>query len=361
MTVTERDRDLMRVLRSSFGLLGVVHEVVLRVQPLTPVKIDYQVLTAQGIRRPFRVHRQCTGCAAAAHFALQRSDHGRTAHSGRNCEHEPLGNLANSQLRDAQCAAGLRFDRRQRARRRPACAPRWSPACRKRCARRSTAIRAACVMHAHEWMRDMPAEAWKARYTYSLWAFPQAEYPKLLAEYFAFCKSYYKENRYRCNVVNGASRLHQDRSSLFSVSFAGPMFTFEPSSTGDNGWDEFLIDFNDFASALGGVPTFNQSRALQPEHVARRSANAPSYFAPCAANRPPQSASQQLFFALIGLAATGATPSRLILQMRLEKPQVFVQISRDPREQVGGIRVPEFGGVLDRASDRFAEHRQLGG
>jgi hypothetical protein len=28
MIVTRADRDLMRVLRSSFGLLGVVHEVV---------------------------------------------------------------------------------------------------------------------------------------------------------------------------------------------------------------------------------------------------------------------------------------------------------------------------------------------
>ena len=43
MVVTEREKDLMRVLRSSFGLLGVVHEVVLRVRPITPVKIDYQV------------------------------------------------------------------------------------------------------------------------------------------------------------------------------------------------------------------------------------------------------------------------------------------------------------------------------
>ena len=33
------------MLCSSFGLLGVVHEVVLRVQPLTPVKIDYQAFT----------------------------------------------------------------------------------------------------------------------------------------------------------------------------------------------------------------------------------------------------------------------------------------------------------------------------
>ena len=47
------------------------------------------------------------------------------------------------------------------------------------------------------------------------------------------------------------------------------MFTLEPSSTGDQGWDDFLIDFNDFASARGGVPTFNQTRALQPEHIVK--------------------------------------------------------------------------------------------
>src|ERR1700748_313314 len=45
MNVSERERDLMRVLRSSFGLVGIVHEVVLRARPLTPVKIDYEVMT----------------------------------------------------------------------------------------------------------------------------------------------------------------------------------------------------------------------------------------------------------------------------------------------------------------------------
>ncbi len=125
------------------------------------------------------------------------------------------------------------------------------------------------AMYAHEWMRELPREAWKSRYTYSLWAFAQNDYPRVLAEYFAFCKAHYKEYKYRCNVVNGASRLHQDKGSLFSASYTGPMFTLEPSSTGERGWDDFLIDFNDFASALGGVPTFNQTRALQPEHVVK--------------------------------------------------------------------------------------------
>ena len=125
------------------------------------------------------------------------------------------------------------------------------------------------VMYAHEWMRDLPAAAWKARHTFSLWAFPQADYPRMLEAYFAFCKTYYKQHGYRSNVVSGASRLHQDRGSLFSASYQGPMVTLEPSSGGDNGWDDFLIDFNDFAAGFGGTPTFNQSRALQPEHVAK--------------------------------------------------------------------------------------------
>jgi hypothetical protein len=66
---------------------------------------------------------------------------------------------------------------------------------------------ATAVIARTEWMRNMPIEAWKARHTYSLWAFPQADYPKLLTEYFAFCKNYYKEHRYRANLVTGANRV----------------------------------------------------------------------------------------------------------------------------------------------------------
>src|SRR5271165_6323255 len=54
MVVTERDRDLMRVLRSSFGLLGIVYEVVLRVIPLRPVKIDYQVYSLEDFTAHYR-------------------------------------------------------------------------------------------------------------------------------------------------------------------------------------------------------------------------------------------------------------------------------------------------------------------
>jgi FAD/FMN-containing dehydrogenase len=263
MTVTERDKDLMRVLRSSFGLLGVVHEVVLRVRPLTAVKIDYSVMTlkefgarydslidAPGAMRlhvsPFHDRITIERRTLDEHASLTRSGIWQIRHSVMRNVLPAFGSTVGSVL----AAPGLRAKVLTGVHR----------------ALRSTK---GVAMYAHEWMRDMPSEAWKARHTYSMWGFPQGDYPKLLGEYFAFCRAYFKDHRYRANVVASASRLHQDRNSLFSLSYSGPMLTLEPSSTGDAGWDDFLIDFNEFAASRGGVPTFNQTRALQPEHVSK--------------------------------------------------------------------------------------------
>jgi FAD/FMN-containing dehydrogenase len=266
MTVHEHNRDLMRVLRSSFGLLGIVHEVVLRVQPLMPVKIDYQVLGLKEFSARYAAIVAAPG-ALRLHISpfedriiVER----RTLMEAANLSRSGIWQIRNSVMRNVLPAFGATVGTVLSA---PGLRSAMKTGVQR--ALRATLDPSArgVVMHAHEWMRELPQEAWRSRYTYSLWAFAQERFPRVLGQYFAFCKAHYKENRYRCNVVNGASRLHQDKGSLFSVSYQGPMFTLEPSSTGEQGWDEFLIDFNDFASSHGGVPTFNQTRALQPEHI----------------------------------------------------------------------------------------------
>jgi FAD/FMN-containing dehydrogenase len=264
MIVTDRERDLMRVLRSSFGLLGVVHEVVVRVQPLTPVKIDYQVMTLKEFSSRYAGLINAPG-ALRLHVSpfhdritLER----RTLDESAEINRSGIWQIKQSVMRNVLPAFGSTVGS-------VLAAPGLRAAVLSGMHRALSGGTRDVMMYSHEWMRDMPKEAWKARHTYSLWAFPQTDYPKLLGAYFAFCKSYYKEHRYRGNVVSGASRLHQDRGSLFSASYLGPMFTLEPSSSGEQGWDDFLIDFNDFASSHGGTPTFNQTRALQPEHVAK--------------------------------------------------------------------------------------------
>src|SRR5580700_3495022 len=248
MIVTERERDLMRVLRSSFGLLGVVHEVVLRVQPLTPVKIDYQEVSLKDFTARFNSITQAPG-ALRLHISpltdritIER----RTLDESASQSRSGIWQIRNSVMHNVLPAFGSTVGS-------VLAAPGLRNAVITGMHRALRGGSRGVMMYSHEWMRDMPKEPCKARHTYSLWAFPQADYPQLLSAYFAFCKSYYKQHRYRGNVVSGASRLHQDRGSLFSASYTGPMFTLEPSSSGEQGWDDFLIDFNDFASSHGGI------------------------------------------------------------------------------------------------------------
>jgi FAD/FMN-containing dehydrogenase len=264
MVVTEREKDLMRVLRSSFGLLGVVHEVVLRVRPITPVKIDYQVLTLKEFSGRFKSLVNAPGALRlhVSPFTDKITVERRTRDESASVTRSGIWQIRNSVMRNVLPAFGSTVGSVLAS---PGLLSGMQRALRATLDRGTRGV----ALYAHEWMRDMPKEAWKARHTYSLWAFPEADFPKVLGEYFAFCKAYYKEHKYRCNLVGMANRLHQDRGSLFSVSYASPVITLEPSSTGEKGWDDYLIDFNDFASGLGGTPTFNQTRALQPEHVAK--------------------------------------------------------------------------------------------
>jgi hypothetical protein len=264
MVVTERERDLMRVLRSSYGLLGVVYEVALRVRPLTAVKIDYSVLTLKEFTARYSSLVKEPG-AIRLHISPFRDRitvERLVLDESTSISRSGIWQIRQSVMRNVLPAFGSTVGS-------VLATPGLRSAVITGVHRALRGGSKGVVMYAHEWMRDLPPEAWRARHTYSLWAFQQSDFPKLLAEYFTFSKAYYKQHRYRCNVVTGASRLHQDKGSLFSVSYTGPMFTLEPSSTGGDGWDDYLIDFNHFATLNGGVPTFNQTRALQPEHVSK--------------------------------------------------------------------------------------------
>jgi FAD/FMN-containing dehydrogenase len=112
-----------------------------------------------------------------------------------------------------------------------------------------------------------PEKATNSRYTFSIWAFPEEEYISNLRAYFEFCHEYYRAMGYRPNLMNVGYRINKDTSSLFSYSFGGNVMTFDPVSTGDAGWEEFLVAYNDFCSRHGGSPLFNQTNSLTRSQV----------------------------------------------------------------------------------------------
>jgi hypothetical protein len=112
-----------------------------------------------------------------------------------------------------------------------------------------------------------PKVADASRYTFSLSAFPEANYASVLSDYFRFCKQYYDQAGYRTNMLNVGYWIAKDQGSLLSYSYDGPVMTIDPVSTGNPGWPAFLIAYNEFCAAHGGIPLFNQTDAITPAQI----------------------------------------------------------------------------------------------
>ncbi|MFA8451676.1 MAG: FAD-dependent oxidoreductase [Bacteroidales bacterium] len=121
--------------------------------------------------------------------------------------------------------------------------------------------------YANDQIIRYPEEKGISKYTFSIWAFPEEGYPKILKAYFDFCKEYYRNTGYRCNILNVGYRISKDQNPLFSYSYDGHVMTADPVATGGKGWDDFLKAYNDFCSEFDGIPMFNQSKHLNRKLV----------------------------------------------------------------------------------------------
>jgi len=107
----------------------------------------------------------------------------------------------------------------------------------------------------------------KSSSTYSTWCFPATNFSMIAKAYRDFCESLYEESGVRCDMPAVGYRLCQDASSLLSPSFDEPMIALTAASTQAKGWDDFVIDFADFAEFWAGTPILSQSRALHGEYT----------------------------------------------------------------------------------------------
>jgi FAD/FMN-containing dehydrogenase len=106
-----------------------------------------------------------------------------------------------------------------------------------------------------------------SRYTFSLWAFPEENFSKILLKYTKWVKNYYKTKGYRTNMIHVGYRIAKDQQSLMSYSFDGNVMTIDPVSTANPGWREFLVDMNEWCSDEGGIPLPNQTFGVTGEQA----------------------------------------------------------------------------------------------
>jgi len=113
---------------------------------------------------------------------------------------------------------------------------------------------------------------------YSTWFFPATDFSIVIQAYKDFCQRVWEDSGFRCDMPTVGYKLSRDRSAVLSPSFDEPMIALRAMSTQLKGWDDFAIDFGDFAKSWGGTPVFNQTREVEPAYATEILNNRLEYF-----------------------------------------------------------------------------------
>jgi FAD/FMN-containing dehydrogenase len=109
------------------------------------------------------------------------------------------------------------------------------------------------------------------RYAFTFWAFPRSEWLSALRGYLDFADDHYRRYNFRCNMPLGSYYIRKDHGSLLSYSADGDIFSIDPihAPSDQAAWDRFLREFNEYATKRNGIPLLNQSPFVTREHCER--------------------------------------------------------------------------------------------
>jgi FAD/FMN-containing dehydrogenase len=253
------DPELMQALRCSYGTFGVVTEATFKIRRMDPMEVFHETYTVKDFaaRLPELWGR---GYAMMYYMFLfdefvtvEFRKYNRKA-KGRPNEHSwAIRNNLWSRIGPRTCSQAERDIENKDVRYKvlDAFGGIWR-------LKLETLVKSKNT-NAPDQMIRYPEVSDDSRYTFSLWAFPEGNYAKILPQYTKWVKNYYKTQGYRTNMLHVGYRIAQDQKSLLSYSFDGNVMTIDPVSTANPGWREFLVDFNSWCSDHGGVPLPNQT------------------------------------------------------------------------------------------------------
>lgn len=255
------DPDEMRMLRSSYGLAGIVVEVTIRIRHAGALWVRHFEMSLPEFRRRFEEWKNQNYAimyylfpyAGRVVVELRRENPHVKATARRVWQYR------NRFWRKYGPAMALWIKRTFK-----------SPSAQARAFDLHFAsLRQALVAivrsdRAHAWAQTInyPRAPGPKKYLFSMWAFYEAGYFDTLDAYFAFCQAYYAKTGYRCDMPNVGYWIAQDRGAQLSYCWDGPTLSIDPSGTGGEDWNAFLRAYNEFCSRHGGLPLFNQTPFL---------------------------------------------------------------------------------------------------
>lgn len=265
--INEQDHlEEMQMMRSSYGLAGIIFEVTIKVCPAVALWVRHYEMDLSDFRRRFEEWKEQDYAimyylfpyARKVVVELRRKNPGVTPKARR------IWQYRNRFWRKYGPAMALWIERNVKGRKAQARAFNMHFAML-----RKALVRIVRSDQAHAWAQTInyPRNPGPKKYLFSMWAFYEPGFFDTLEAYFDFCKAYYEETGYRCDMPNVGYWIAEDRGALFSYCWEGPTLSIDPSGTGGEDWNRFLRAYNEFCSQHGGAPLFNQTPFLTRDMV----------------------------------------------------------------------------------------------
>lgn len=262
LEVTDAQPDLMRKVRASYGTFGIIYEVTVKVRAMTPMAVHHKTFKIDDFITTLPQLKQLGYAMMLYIFPFDGLITVEFRKYNPSATGEP--NRQVWQLRNyfwSKVAPKLASDTEQNI---------SIPEIRYGLIDKYNAVNRFNLENvivsdntlAPDQTIRYPQPSDDSRYTFSLFAFPEATYPDVLRAYFQFSTDYYKQKGYRSNMLSVGYRIAQDQQSLFSYSYDGAVMTVDPVSTANPGWYDFLDAYNQFCSDRGGIPLLNQTPRL---------------------------------------------------------------------------------------------------
>ena len=262
----DRNPKEMQLLRSSYGLTGIIFEVTMRIRPTTAIDVRHVSLSLDQFRNRFPGFVR--DGYSIMYYLFPHADRIVVELRKYNPDVEPstewIWRWKNKFWRKYGPATALFIKRMTRN-------PSLRVALEKFhhfLIRRSMVwlIRSKRSVPHAQTIR-YPRNPGPKKYIFSMWAFYEEGFFDILEKYFRFCEDHYKNTGFRCDLPGVGYWIAKDQNALLSYSWDGPTLSIDPSSTGGEAWEKFLQAYNEFCSRHGGYPLPNQTPFLTAEQV----------------------------------------------------------------------------------------------
>ncbi len=266
LELTQRKKNILNAFRLSYGMLGIICVVTLKVRPIRPFAATHRKCTIEQFAES--ASRLAAANIGLKFYVLPFRNHvyldvRTVSHEARSTHSVPW------KIKDWGESTVLPNVFKSLSRIVPISAVRYrlidtiSEATQGLVNNRLVS----CGDNAATQSLRMNGSNDKSRLQYSTWCFPASDFAIVATAYQDFCLDNYQKTRFRCDMPTVGFLLPRDRSALLSPTFDESMFALRAVATPSKEWENFVIDFAEFAQHWGASPFFNQTRSMEPDYA----------------------------------------------------------------------------------------------